>query len=122
MRGLATHVLVEFYDCDLERLDDAELLAEALLEAARLCGATILDHRFHRFSPHGVSGVVLVAESHLALHTWPEHGYAAVDIFSCAPELDFDAGVVHLERTLGARSVERVAIPRGQRAATREPR
>lgn len=122
MRGIATHVLVELYNCDSERLDDAALLAEALLEAARLCGATILDHRFHRFSPHGVSGVVLVAESHLALHTWPEHGYAAVDIFSCAPRLDFDAGVAHLERALGARSVERVAIPRGQRALTREPR
>lgn len=55
-----------------------------MLRAAQEVGATVLGDTFHRFQPHGVSGVVVIAESHLSVHTWPEHAYAAVDIFSCS--------------------------------------
>jgi len=56
-----------------------------MLAAAKESGATILGESFHQFSPQGVSGVIIIAESHLTVHTWPEHGYAGADIFTCAP-------------------------------------
>ena len=70
-------------DCDRQRLNDLDFVREAMLTAARDCGATIMGESFHRFSPQGVSGVVVIAESHLSIHSWPEYDYAAVDIFTC---------------------------------------
>ena len=64
-------------------MDDLPYIRNALLEAAEKTGATIVGQSFHQFSPQGVTGVVSIAESHLAIHTWPEFGYAAVDIFTC---------------------------------------
>jgi len=75
--------LIEYYECDSAVLDDFDRIKRYVLEAARECGATVLDHSFHRFSPQGVSGVVVIAESHIAIHTWPEYRYASVDIFTC---------------------------------------
>ena len=64
-------------------MDDLPYIRSALLEAAEKTGATIVGQSFHQFSPQGVTGVVSIAESHLCIHTWPEFGYAAVDIFTC---------------------------------------
>ena len=83
MNALGIHILVELNDCNRELLNDLETIREIMLTAARGCGATILGESFHQFSPHGISGVVIIAESHLFIHTWPEHGYAAADIFTC---------------------------------------
>jgi S-adenosylmethionine decarboxylase len=83
MLALGRQVLVEFYRCDKVVLEDESAIRGALLESVRRSGATIVTDTFHRFSPHGVSGVVVISESHVAIHTWPEHGYAAVDIFTC---------------------------------------
>lgn len=80
---LGRHLILEIWDIDPKVLDDLQKLREILIEAAHRAQATILKDLFYRFSPHGVSGVVLVAESHLFIHTWPEYGYAAVDIFTC---------------------------------------
>ena len=73
----------------------------------------MLDARFHKFAPQGVSGVVLIAESHLSVHTWPEHAYAAVDLFTCGVTLDAEPAVALLQAALGAKTVSRQAIPRG---------
>ncbi len=83
MNALGKHLLVELNDCDRELLNDLETIRDIMLAAAIGCGATVLGESFHRFSPHGVSGVIIIAESHLTIHTWPEHGYAAADIFTC---------------------------------------
>src|SRR5471030_2511377 len=88
MTPLALHTLLELRGCDPALLNDPEAVREILLEAVRRGGGTIVTQIFHTFSPHGVSGVVVIAESHVAIHTWPEHGYAAVDIFSCGAKLD----------------------------------
>jgi S-adenosylmethionine decarboxylase len=85
---LAWHTLIDFHDCDLDRLNDADGLRERVLAAIADAGGTYVTDVFHRFSPHGLSGVVVIAESHVALHTWPEHRFAAVDIFSCTRALD----------------------------------
>ena len=83
MNALGTQLLLELKDCNPDLLDDLPYIRNALLEAAEKTGATIIGQSFHQFSPQGVTGVVAIAESHLCIHTWPEYGYAAVDIFTC---------------------------------------
>ena len=111
--ALGKHVLIVAYWCDGSVLDDLERLKHHMLESARLIGATIIDNRFHRFSPQGVSGVVVIAESHLALHTWPEHRYAAIDLFTCGSTLDVEPGIDYLKAVLGARTMVVTEVPRG---------
>ncbi|HDM70392.1 MAG TPA: S-adenosylmethionine decarboxylase proenzyme [Thermotogales bacterium] len=88
MRSLGRHLLAEFYDCDSNILRDLEMIREYLKKAAEVANATIVNWTFHQFSPQGVSGVVVIAESHLAIHTWPEYRYAAVDLFTCGEDVD----------------------------------
>jgi len=80
---IGMHVVLDLYECDPQILDDIEKIEEILTGAAEVANATVIDKRFHKFSPQGVSGVVVVSESHIAIHTWPEHGYAAVDVYTC---------------------------------------
>ncbi len=77
------HYLIDLRDCDPEIIKSVGPTREIVLRAAKECGATILDDYFHQFEPIGVSGVVLIAESHISVHTWPENGFAAADIFTC---------------------------------------
>ncbi len=88
MKILGKHLIVELSDCDPVVLNDVTAMEEYLNEAARKSGATIVRSVFHRYNPQGVSGVVVIAESHLSLHTWPEYGYAAVDFFTCGDRVD----------------------------------
>ena len=83
MNALGIHLLLELKNCNRDLLDDLPYIRHALLEAAEKTGATIIGESFHQFSPQGVTGVIAIAESHLCIHTWPEFGYAAVDIFTC---------------------------------------
>ena len=87
MEALGTHLLLDLEECNSELLDDLEYVRSALLAAARDSGATIVGETFHKFKPIGVTGVVAIAESHISIHTWPEHGYAAADIFTCGESL-----------------------------------
>ena len=75
-------------ECRRDLLDDLSFVQEALVGAANAMGATVVGQTFHKFAPQGVTGVVAIAESHLCIHTWPEHGYAAVDVFSCGENVD----------------------------------
>ncbi len=83
MNALGKHLLLELKGCDKEALNEIGFLREALLAAAGGAGATVLGESFHQFKPQGVSGVVIIAESHICIHTWPEYGYAVADIFTC---------------------------------------
>lgn len=80
---MGRHVLLELCDCPRTILDSPDRLESILRDCAARGGATIISSSFHHFSPQGVSGVVIIAESHVTVHTWPEHGYAAVDVFTC---------------------------------------
>ena len=88
MRSLGNHILVEFHGCSAEILNDVPHIETSMNAAAKEAGATIISSVFHHFSPFGVSGVVVIQESHLAIHTWPEYRYAAVDLFTCGTEVD----------------------------------
>ena len=112
MNSLGRHLLAEFYDCETDALNSPARVEQLMNEAARLSGATVVQSVFHAFSHHGVSGVVVVEESHLAVHTWPEHGYAAVDYFACG-EVDCDAAVRHLAEHLLPARLETKVAPRG---------
>jgi S-adenosylmethionine decarboxylase len=81
--AVGKHCILELYDCDSSRLDDEAFLRDAITTAARRAGATLLNLITHRFEPQGVTGLALLAESHISIHTWPESGYAAVDVFTC---------------------------------------
>ena len=83
MNALGTQILLELKDCNRDLLNDLPHIRDSLLQAARKTGATVIGQSFHQFSPQGVTGVIAIAESHLCIHTWPEYGYAAVDIFTC---------------------------------------
>ena len=100
MEGVGLHILMEFYDCSPTVLDDDKLLEELMIEAAEKASATIIKSVFHKFSPQGVTGVVVVAESHLAIHTWPEKQYAAVDFFTCNDKMDHEKAQLHLKNGL----------------------
>ena len=85
---LGQHVLAEFFECDPNILNSIDKVEKYMIDAALECGATIVQKCFHMFNPYGVSGVVIISESHLAIHTWPELGYAAVDLFTCGDKCD----------------------------------
>jgi S-adenosylmethionine decarboxylase len=88
LNSLGRHVLAELYGCAIEALDDLETVRQYMQDAALAAGAEIRECVFHKFSPQGVSGVVVISESHLAIHTWPELGYAAIDVFTCGEKVD----------------------------------
>jgi len=88
MQGLGRHVLADVYGCEFRVLNDLEKIREILVSAATAAGAEVRETAFHRFSPQGVSGVVVISESHIAIHTWPELGYAALDVFTCGERVD----------------------------------
>jgi S-adenosylmethionine decarboxylase len=77
------HCILELYACDCAKLDDEDFVRAALSNAALRAGATLLNLISHHFQPHGVTGLALLAESHISFHSWPESGYAAVDVFTC---------------------------------------
>jgi S-adenosylmethionine decarboxylase len=106
-------VLLELFDCDAEALTSLEVVKSAMVEAARRAQATIVDVVFHEFNPFGISGVVVIAESHLAVHTWPEYGYAAVDVFSCGDTLQPRVAVDYLVEQFGAGRTSVVEVQRG---------
>lgn len=88
MNSLGRHILVEFIGCNPDILNDVAITEKGMINAATEAGATVIQSSFHHFSPYGVSGVVVIQESHLAIHTWPEYQYAAVDLFTCGTSVD----------------------------------
>ena len=88
MHALGRHILAEIYGCDARILNNADTIERILVESALEAGAEVREVAFHKFSPQGVSGVVVISESHLAIHTWPELGYAAVDVFTCGEKVN----------------------------------
>ena len=113
MESLGRHLLLELYDCSSEVLNSLESVKTAMVEAAKRAEATIIDVVFHEFNPFGISGVVVIAESHLSIHTWPEYRYAAVDIFSCGQTLKPAEAASYLVEQFGASRASWVEVRRG---------
>lgn len=113
MSALGRHVLAEFYGCPPDILVNLELLKQYMVEAAQHAGAEVRETVFHPFSPQGISGVVVISESHLAIHTWPEFGYAAVDIFTCGQTIDPWVSCNYLKQAFSAQNISAREIKRG---------
>lgn len=114
MSPLGKQILADMYDCDPLVLDDEGSIRTIMLEAARVCGATVISASFRRFEPHGISGVVVIAESHLAIHTWPEHGYAALDLFTCGESVQPEVCFAYLREALHSKESTMQTIERGR--------
>jgi len=113
MKILGRHLIAEYADCNGGKLDDLEHIKQSLLEAVRRSGATIVNSVFHRYAPQGVSGVVVIAESHMSIHTWPEYNYAAVDFFTCGQTVDPYLANEYLKHALGSTKATVTEMPRG---------
>jgi S-adenosylmethionine decarboxylase len=113
LNALGRHLLLELFDCDPDAINNLEAVKSSLIEAAKRAQATIVDVVFHEFNPFGISGVVVIAESHLSIHTWPEYRYAAVDIFSCGEVLQPEIAANFLIEQFGAERTSVVEMQRG---------
>jgi len=106
-------VIAEFWGASAGKLDNLVLIKKCLEKAAELAGATIVNSNFHQFSPQGVTGILLVEESHFSIHTWPEHNYAAVDLFTCSEEMNYQLALDEIYSQLGCTSNDVKIIDRG---------
>jgi len=112
--------LVELRDCNPEILKDLNKVKDALVSAAKEARATIIDVSFHEFNPFGISGMVVIAESHLSIHTWPEYGYAAVDIFTCGDIIKPEVAAHYLISCFECRNPSIVEMKRGLLSCSNE--
>jgi S-adenosylmethionine decarboxylase proenzyme len=111
-----SQVILDLYECETPHLDDLAWVEATLVEAARVAGATIVQTVFHKFAPCGISGVVVISESHLAIHIWPENRYAAVDIFTCGETVRINLASAVLKQAFRAGRAVKRSFTRGDRA------
>ncbi len=110
---LGRHLIVEIYGADPEKLNDLEYLRTLFRRATSAAKATPVREMFHQFSPYGVTGVIVVEESHLTIHTWPEHGYAAVDVFTCGDDVEPEGAAMLIVEELEAENYSIIETNRG---------
>ena len=113
MKALGTHIVCELSGCDPVALSDLDGVQNMMIAAARIAHATILESSFHRFEPQGVSGTVILAESHLSIHTWPEKEYAAMDFYTCGDHTDPWLACELAAQVLDAKSILTTEFKRG---------
>jgi S-adenosylmethionine decarboxylase proenzyme len=113
MKVLGHQILIEMYGCDARILTDSAMLESTVTRAATEAGATVVNTVFHNFAPSGISGAVIIAESHITVHTWPEFSYAAVDVFTCGETIDARAVMALLVKFFAARDYAARSFDRG---------
>lgn len=118
--GLGRHAICEFWGAT--HLNSATRVEQALRDAAVAGQVTLIDVFVHQFSPQGISGIAVIAESHLSIHTWPEHGYLAADLFTCGDQADVDAIIGVIREAFEAERVDTQFLIRGISPDARERR
>ncbi|MFZ3576331.1 adenosylmethionine decarboxylase [Virgibacillus sp. DJP39] len=113
MDTMGRHVIAELWDCNIDKLNDMGLIERTFVDAALKAGAEVREVAFHKFAPHGVSGVVIISESHLTIHSFPEHGYASIDVYTCGDVIDPNVAAEYIATALESKSYEKVEVPRG---------
>lgn len=113
MNALGRHILAEIYGCSFDILNNKDRIQQIMVDASLEAGAEVREIAFHKFSPQGVSGVVVISESHLTIHTWPELGYAAVDVFTCGENINPWDACNYLTDKLQAKHMTATEVKRG---------
>ncbi|GEM00645.1 S-adenosylmethionine decarboxylase [Halolactibacillus halophilus] len=113
MDTMGRHVIAEMWDCNIDILNDMGKIEQIFVDAALKSGAEIREVAFHKFAPQGVSGVVIISESHLTIHSFPEHGYASIDVYTCGDVIDPNVACDYIAESLDSKRLERVEVPRG---------
>ncbi|KHE71524.1 adenosylmethionine decarboxylase [Halobacillus sp. BBL2006] len=113
MDTMGRHVIAELWDCNEGKLNDMSYIEQVFVDAALKAGAEVREVAFHKFAPHGVSGVVIISESHLTIHSFPEHGYASIDVYTCGDRIDPNVAAEFIVDALEAGRNETVEVPRG---------
>ncbi|WP_070121818.1 adenosylmethionine decarboxylase [Bacillus marinisedimentorum] len=113
MDTMGRHVIRELWGCNTDKLNDLKLIEEVFVDAALKAGAEVREVAFHKFAPHGVSGVVIISESHLTIHSFPEHGYASIDVYTCGDRIDPNVAADFITEGLEAKTIENLEVPRG---------
>ncbi len=113
MDTYSRHCILELWDCDIDLLDDRELIEKLMVEAALEAGAEVREVAFHKFAPQGVSGVVVISESHLSIHTFPEQGYASIDVFTCGERINPHVAAYLIAEKLGSKKIYEMNLERG---------
>ncbi|MGP4062546.1 adenosylmethionine decarboxylase [Halobacillus litoralis] len=113
MDTMGRHVIAELWDCNESKLNDMSYIEQVFVDAALKAGAEVREVAFHKFAPHGVSGVVIISESHLTIHSFPEHGYASIDVYTCGDRIDPNVAAQYIVDALEAGKNETVEVPRG---------
>ena len=113
MNAFGKHIVCELSGCDKALLTNVDEIHVMMVAAAQASRATVMESAFHRFEPQGVSGTVILAESHLSIHTWPELGYAAMDFYTCGDHTDPWLACEHAAQALGASSMLTTEFKRG---------
>jgi len=113
VQSLGNHLIIELYECHRDVINNAQMVEEKLKEAVRVSGANMVQSVIHEFNPHGISGVIVIEESHFSVHTWPEYGYCALDIFTCGDEIDYHSALQYLKSEFQAQSMSVTELKRG---------
>lgn len=111
MKSVGRHLILELWGC--RNLNSTEIVERALRDVVRACDLTLLDLNVYPFTPVGVTGVAVVSESHVLVHTWPEYGYAAVDVFTCGDRANPEAAIPLLRNHFEPERVQIMEINRG---------
>ncbi|AFY70777.1 S-adenosylmethionine decarboxylase proenzyme [Thalassoporum mexicanum PCC 7367] len=117
LEALGAHCILELYECPSHLLDDRHFVEKALREAAKVAESTLLSEVSHQFTPQGVTALVLLAESHISIHTWPEANYAAVDVFTCGEQTRPQEACEYLVQTFRAGNHLLLQLPRHKLSA-----
>ncbi|WP_277585492.1 adenosylmethionine decarboxylase [Psychrobacillus antarcticus] len=112
METMGRHIIAELWECDFDKLNDMQFIEQTFVDAALKSGAEVREVAFHKFAPQGVSGVVIISESHLTIHSFPEHGYASIDVYTCG-DLDPSIAANYIADALNAGIRETLEMPRG---------
>jgi len=113
MDTMGRHVIAELWGCSIDKLNDLHGIERTMVNAALEAGAEVREVAFHKFAPQGVSGVVIISESHLTIHSFPEHGYASIDVYTCGDRIDPNVAADYITKALGATRLESIEVPRG---------
>ncbi len=119
-KAIGHHYIVEASDCDPKIISSVEKVQQILVKAAEIAGAQVCSVAFSKFPPQGVTGVVVIAVSHISAHTWPEFGYGAMDFYTCGDDVDPEKGLNYAVEAFGASSAHITEITRGLEEGDRE--